>query len=65
MKNTMTEINDMTGFSSGAKFACENDVKLYFTVAAQIEMYGECTIPQCDLDGYANDVISAKWHCEF
>jgi hypothetical protein len=62
---TENEINDATGFENGVKFASEQDVRDYFTAAAQREMFGdEAEIDQDILDDYAEAVIENRWNMD-
>ncbi len=55
-------INAATGFASGDEFASEQQVREYFTVAAQVEMFGrDAEQDQAVLDGWAAKVIANRW----
>ena len=63
-----TEINDATGFANGEQFVSAEQVRAYFTVEAQREMFGAEAASehsQDTLDEWAELVIATRWHCAF
>jgi hypothetical protein len=63
---TMTEINDATWFANGNKFKSEEEVRTYFSVRAQVEMFGFLAEHDADtLNEWAETVIENRWHCQF
>lgn len=61
--NAFDTINGSTGFANGDTFTSEQQVRDYFTVAAQVEMFGRDAVQDQDtLDEWANQVIKNRWH---
>ena len=55
-------INDATGFANGTPFRNASDVRRYFTVEAQREMFGDDVDSQDVLSEMAAEVIANRWH---
>lgn len=56
-------ISAATGFDEGELFETEKQVRDYFTVAEQQEMFGdEAETDQELLDEWAEEVIERRWH---
>jgi len=67
MKNAIIheDINEATGYALGTKFTSEKDVREYFTVATQREMFRhDAETDQDKLDAYADRVIESRSHME-
>lgn len=63
MSKINDEINGATGYANGDKFTNENEVREYFTVAVQREMFGRDGISDQDrLDEWAELVIENQSH---
>lgn len=61
------EINEITGFATGARFGTERQVRDYFRVSTFEGMTDdchECVFDQGILDGFAEEVIEHRWHME-
>lgn len=57
------QISDETGFDSGNYFTSEQQVRDYFTPAAQCHMFGDDAITdQKMLESMADLVIERGWH---
>ena len=55
-------INDATGFANGTPFRNASDVRRYFTVEAQREMFSDDVGSQDVLSEMAAEVIAKHWH---
>lgn len=57
------EINEMTGFANGNKFADDGEVEAYFTEENMEDMFSGDEVPeQSVLDEMAALVIKNRWH---
>jgi len=60
------DINDATGYANGDTFKSPKAVREYFTVATQVEMFGDDAVTDQDvLDGFSERVIESGSHCDF
>ncbi len=56
-------INSATGYANGDTFANADQVRQYFTVASQIDMFGRDAVQDQDtLSEWAEIVIQNGWH---
>lgn len=56
-------INGTTGFANGDEFTSPDQVRDYFTPAAQTDMFGLDAVTDADtLSGWAELVIKNGWH---
>ena len=59
-------IHTATAFACGDQFTSEAQVRTYFTVAEQREIFCDWAVfDQTELDEYADMVIEHRWHCDF
>jgi hypothetical protein len=61
--STFDEINDYTGFAKGDKFKNADEVRAYFSLQAQREMFGDDAFENAEtLRQWAELVIENGWH---
>jgi hypothetical protein len=64
--SSMTQINDATGFAEGDKFTSEQEVRQYFSVSVQVDIFGDDAERDiATLNDWAETVIENRWHCQF
>lgn len=62
----LSRISDATAFDAGEEFETEEQVREYFSPAAQRFMFGEDAVTdEAQLSEWADTVIEYRWHCEF
>lgn len=61
---SMSKIDDLTGFTRGAAFKTEAEVRAYFTEWGMRSRFGQNRWPQWMLDEMADAVVAHRWHME-